>query len=268
LTTVYSLALKTTINEIRNISPEISCAFVFKPDEVIAYDDNANPETIQNTLHVFNEMTSRADAVGGLDNMVIQGSNGRVNFMQCVNGFYLATVTSNAINDKTLFVLNRVLVPAVIKIVTEFTPKVEAKNDIETPQITFETQQPQIVESVNSEQLLEQDTEGLELILNKPTVHQFMVEKSNGILQSDAVRIDGDVAAAWNKQFEGKIIDHVIIETLRFKMLRCRFKPIKDSKTSGKGLVQIPDKIMHALEVTRGDLIMVKPIVESQGRSK
>ncbi len=268
MTTVYSLALKTTINEIRNISPEISCAFVFKPDEVIAYDENANPETIQNALHVFNEMTSRVDAVGGLDNMVIQGSNGRVNFMQCVNGFYLASVTSNAINDKTLFVLNRVLVPAVIKIVTEFTPKAEAKTGIETPQIELEVQQPQPVELVNSEPILDQDTESLELILNKPPVHQFMVEKSNGLLQSDAVRIDGDVATGWNKQFEGKIIDHVVIETLRFKMLRCKFKPIKDSKTSTKGLVQIPDKIMHALDVTRGDLIMVKPIIESHGRSK
>ena len=114
MTTVYSLALKTTINEIRNISPEISCAFVFKPDEVIAYDDNATPETVQSTLQVFNEMTSSLDSVGGLDNMVIQGSNGRLSFMQCVNGFYLATVSSNMINEKTLYMLNRILVPAVI----------------------------------------------------------------------------------------------------------------------------------------------------------
>ena len=221
MTTVYSLALKTTINEIRNISPEISCAFVFKPDEIIAYDDNSNPETVQSTLQVFNEMTNSLDSVGGLDNMVIQGSNGRVSFMQCVNGFYLATVSSNMINEKTLYMLNRVLVPAVIKIVSEITPQGDAQIDLETiqPEVEESTQE-QPVESVNSESVEMQEQESLELVLTKPPVHQFMAEKSTGIFQSDTVRVDGDVVAGWNKLFEGKMIDHVIIETLKFKIIR------------------------------------------------
>jgi hypothetical protein len=262
LATVYSLALKTTINEIKNISPEISCAFVFKPDEVIAYDDNANPETIQESLHVFNEMTSRIDAVGGMDNMVIQGSNGQVNFMQCVNGFYLATVSSKVIDERTLFALNKVLMPAVIKMVTDFTPANEAQNfKLSQPEPETKHQQPN--ETVQSEPIQMDD---LEFVLSKPPVHQFMVEKTNGLFQSDAVRVDEDVAAGWNKLYEGRIIDHIVIESLRFKMIRCRFKPIKESKTSAKGLVQIPDKIMQALDVTRGDLVLIKPIVENQRR--
>jgi hypothetical protein len=263
LTTVYSLALKTTINEIRNISPEISCAFVFKPDEVIAYDDNANPETIQESLHVFNEMTSRIDAVGGMDNMVIQGSDGQVNFMQCVNGFYLATVSSKMIDEKTLFALNKVLMPAVIKMVTEFTPVNEAQNFLPSQPEPETSKQQQSNETNQSEQ---NPMDDLELVLSKPPVHQFMVEKTNGLFQSDAVRVDEEVATGWNKLYEGRIIDHIVIESLRFKMIRCRFKPIKESKTSAKGLVQIPDKIMQALDVTRGDLVLIKPIVENQRR--
>ncbi len=268
MATVYSLALKTTINEIRNISPEIYCAFIFKPDQVIAYDDNANPETIQSALQVFNEMTSRIDSVGGLDSMAIQGSDGRLNFMQCINGYYLATVSSKLINEKTLFMLNRILVPSVIKIVIELTQKGEAPVEIEeSPPELDVPKQEQPVEVVKSEPVEIQEQESLELILTKPPVHQFMAEKATGLLQSDAVRIDGDVVDGWNKLFEGKVIDHIIIETLRFKIVRCKFKPIKESKVSSKGLVQLPEKVMQALEVNRGDLVMVKPIIENQRRS-
>jgi hypothetical protein len=59
-----------------------------------------------------------------------------------------------------------------------------------------------------------------------------------------------------------KKIEEVDVETLNGKTTRCKFKPIKDSKHEGKGVIQMPEKIQLTLQTTKGGLVMVKPVVE------
>jgi len=97
----------------------------------------------------------------------------------------------------------------------------------------------------------------IEPILPTAPVHQFMVEKIGGLLvPSDTIRIDGDVLANWDKLYEGKLIEYVIIETLKMKTLKCKFKPIKEKNTT-KGIVQFPEKILQTLDVSKGELVMI-----------
>jgi hypothetical protein len=263
LTPIYSLALKTALDEIRNITPEVSCTFVFNQDgEVIAQDDNAQTVTIQQAIQFFNEITCRVDAVGGFENLTIKGSSGQVNFASCANGFYLATVSSKTFDEKTLFALNRVLVPVVIKVIDQLSQNNEIKPNVQTVQVKTEgLKKEQTVEPAKPEPV-EVAPMKLEPLLPKAPVHQFMVEKISGLLvASDTVRIDGAVIEGWGQLYEGKLIDQVSIESLRMKTVTCKFKPIKEAKTTTKGIIQIPEKIMQTLELSKGELVMIKPVI-------
>jgi hypothetical protein len=102
-----------------------------------------------------------------------------------------------------------------------------------------------------------------EPLLPATPVNQFMVEKIGGLLvHSDTVRIDGEVLANWIELYDGKNITMVEIEALDGKKTTCKFKPIKDGKNSSKGIIQIPEKILQALEIEKGKLVMVKPVIE------
>ncbi len=262
MTPIYSLALKTAIDEIRNITPEVSSAFVFRQDgEVIAQDDNANPSTIQEAIQFFNEMTCRLDAVGGFENLTIRGSSGQVNFAVCMDNFYLATVSSKMFDEKTLFALNHVLVPVVIKVIQQLAQSGEIKAIFEASQATSEEQIKVQPAEIKPEPAIV-EPEKFEPFLPKAPVHQFMVEKIGGLLvASDTIRIDSDVIKSWSQLYEGKVIEQVEIESLRLKTFRSKFKPIKESKNPAKGIVQVPEKIMQSLEVSQGELVMIKPVI-------
>jgi hypothetical protein len=119
-------------------------------------------------------------------------------------------------------------------------------------------------EPIEEEQATE--SEGLEEIgpvLPEAPVTQVIVESIGGLLvKSDTVRIDNSIISRWNDLYGDKKIEEVDLEALDGKTTRCKFKPIKDSKYEGKGVIQMPEKIQLSLETSKGELVMVKPVVE------
>jgi hypothetical protein len=102
-----------------------------------------------------------------------------------------------------------------------------------------------------------------EPLLPEPPVNQFIVENLGGlVIPSDTVRIGTAVIEQWKNLYSDKKIEEVDVETLNGKTTRCKFKPIKDSKYEGKGIIQMPQKIQHTLKTTKGELVMVKPVVK------
>ncbi|MGQ9552351.1 MAG: hypothetical protein ACUVUE_07990, partial [Candidatus Bathycorpusculaceae bacterium] len=102
----------------------------------------------------------------------------------------------------------------------------------------------------------------LEPVLPEPPVNQFLVENLGGLLvASNTVRIDSATIARWKELYNDRSIEEVELETFDGKATQCRFKPIKDLKYEGKGVVQIPEKIQDLLEIKKGDLVKVKPVV-------
>jgi len=101
-----------------------------------------------------------------------------------------------------------------------------------------------------------------EPLLPEPPVNQFMIEKIGGLLVSaDTVRVDSEVIAKWNDLYGDKQITQVHIETLEGKTTTCKFKPIKEKNCNAKGIIQIPEKILQALQTSKGKLVMVKPVI-------
>jgi hypothetical protein len=240
---VYAFALKNTLNEIKNVCPDVSNTFIFKENgKIIAKDENTDEETITRTVDAFDTITERADAIGGLESVTFHGANGRLN-IACINDFYLTTIASKEADEKYVNTLTRVLVPTVLKLIEKIHPASIDNNTFTTEQIEPE---------VNPEPLLPE-----------PPVNQFIVENLGGLLvPSDTVRIDSAVIVQWKNLYADKKIEEVDVETLNGKTTRCKFKPIKDSKYEGKGIIQIPEKIQLTLQTTKGELVMVKPVVE------
>ena len=102
-----------------------------------------------------------------------------------------------------------------------------------------------------------------EPLLPDPPVTQLIVENLGGLLvPSDTVRVDQEVIKQWNELFGDNKIKEVEVEALNGKTSRCKFKQIKKSKDTGKGIIKMPEKIQLTLETQQGELVTVKPIVE------
>jgi sporulation protein YlmC with PRC-barrel domain len=102
-----------------------------------------------------------------------------------------------------------------------------------------------------------------EPLLPEPPVTQLIVENLGGLLvPSDTVRVDQEVIKQWNELFGDNKIKEVEVEALNGKTTRCKFKNIKKSKDSGKGIIKMPEKIQLTLETQQGELVTVKPIIE------
>jgi len=239
---VYAFTLKNTLNEIKNVCPYISNTFIFKDGKILSKDENTDEETIKSTIDAFNVITERANAIGGLESVTFHGNKGRVS-IACINDFYLTTIASKEADEKYVNTLTRVWVPTVLKLIEKTRP-VSIDND------TFATEQ------------LEPEVKP-EPLLPEPPVTQFIVENLKGLLvPSDTVRVNSAVIVQWKNLYADKKIEEVDLETLNGKTTRCNFKPIKGSKYEGKGIIQMPEKIQLSLQTTKGELVMVKPVVE------
>ncbi len=293
---VYTLALKSTLNEIRNVCPDITSNFIFKDEKILAKDQNTEEETATQTMNAFNKITENADIIGGLETVTIQGVEGKVN-IATMKDLHLTTVSSKEADEKYVNTLTRVLIPIVIKLVEEIQPASmetepitsvdEAITAVEpepveeevTEEIADEPEPEEAEEAVNYEpeeldeeaamRKLYEDTEPAELevdnepLLPEPPVTQLMVENLKGFrVPSDTVRVDEDVIAQWNELYSDKKIDEVEVEALNGKTTRCKVKIIKKSKDAGKGIIKMPEKIQVALEIAAGELVTVKPVVE------
>ena len=275
---VYSFALKSTLQEIQNICPDISNSFIFKDGKILAQDEATSEKNINHTIDAFEAITEKADIIGGLEAVTIQSANGRVN-IACMSDFYLTTVSSKTADENYVNTLTRVLIPTIVRLMNKIHPALpddETLKPVEPEPVEdevaeeaaedSESNQPAEEETTtpteNEEERLAPEVDPEPLLPDAP-VTQLIVESIRGLLvPSDTVRIDKEIIAQWSDLYDDKNLREVNLETLSGKTTRSKFKPIKGSKHSGKGVIEIPEKIQLTLETSKGELIMVKPVIE------
>ncbi|MCW3993042.1 MAG: hypothetical protein NWE85_00535 [Candidatus Bathyarchaeota archaeon] len=107
-----------------------------------------------------------------------------------------------------------------------------------------------------------EETLETETLHSELPVNQLIIENLGGLLvPSDTVRIDSEMLSQWKELSDSIKIEQVEVETFDGKTTRCKVKPIKDSKYEGKGIVRMPEKMQLNLEVRKGELVRVKPLV-------
>jgi len=260
---VYAFALKTTLNEMRKVCPGITNSFMFKIDgEIIAGDEKTSEKTMVRVVDAFDGVLEKAEAVGGVKSITLEASKGRV-YVSRADDTYLVTVTSKKADIQFVNTVTHVLIPTVLKLLEKISPTPLK----DTPDLTkAKPEEPELLEE--SEESIE-DTpvdkleEDLETeIQPEPPMNQLIVENLGGLLvPSDTVRIDREILSNWEELYDGRKIEEVEIETFDGKIAQCKVKPIKNSKYEGKGIIQMPDKIQSALEIKKGELVRVKPLM-------
>jgi predicted regulator of Ras-like GTPase activity (Roadblock/LC7/MglB family) len=266
-TELYSFALKNTLSEILNVCPDINSAFMFgKNGELIVGDEKTPEKIVTRVADVFDGILDKSDVVGGFKCAVINGSKGKVN-VSSMGEFYLVTVTPEKADMNYVNTLTNILIPTVLKLLEKIHPA-PTKSVSPPPDIKLETPKleklEEVAEEIDQKTLEEKKKEAVEhpVLLPEPPVSQLIIENLGGLLvPSDTVRIDGAVLGQWSELYNDKEISEVEIETFDGKSTRCKVKPIKDAKYEGKGIIQMPEKIQLTLEVKKGELVRVKPVI-------
>jgi hypothetical protein len=282
---VYAFALRNTLQEIQNACPEVTSNFIFKDGKILAKNKNTEEEAAIHTIEAFDAVAERADPVGDLESITIQSAEGKIN-IAAMEDFYLTTVSSKEADEKYVNTLTRILIPIVIKLSEKIQPAAldnetinepePEENDAYEPPVdnflredksenneTEEIDQPEEEPTVPEPEPEEEPEIDDEPLLPYPPVTQLIVENLGGLLvPSDTVRVDQEVITRWNELYGDKNIKEVEIEALNGKTTRCKFKNIKKSKDTGKGIVKMPEKIQLTLETQQGELVTVKPVIE------
>src|SRR3972149_8782825 len=120
-----NLALTKALTEIKNVSPEISKAFLFQRNKrILVRDDCTDKEEANVTVEAFEALDEKANTISGIESVTFQGTKGRLGITQ-VKEYYLATVTSKETDEKTINNLTRVLAPTILKLVQEIYPSTQ-----------------------------------------------------------------------------------------------------------------------------------------------
>jgi|YelNatPaOPRAMG01_1025707.scaffolds.fasta_scaffold33478_5 predicted regulator of Ras-like GTPase activity (Roadblock/LC7/MglB family) len=277
---VYSFALKSALDEIRNLCPDVTGAFIFREDgEVVAGDGALSDKVMVRVIDAFDGIFDKADAIGGVNAITVDGFDGRVSVSR-VNDVYMVIATSKKADVNYVGTVTRVLIPTVLRLLDKICPSpLKSKEPIEdfsleaeeSPPILEEKKESAIEATLVEEEGKAEEVKGGEVGVDlggkafsaEPPVNQLIVENIGGLLvPSDTVRVDPAVLEQWGELYEGIEIKEVDVETFGGKSVRCKVKPIKDSKYEGKGVIQVPEKLQSNLEVKKGELVRVKPVVE------
>lgn len=281
-----NIALKNALAEIKNAVADLNWSFILTSDGTVISAEDTPDSNIEKAASSFQSLAEKANAIGGLHNMLMTAENGKV-YVSSINDLYfVAGLTENA--DLVYFrTLTGAVLPTVLKVVSSIaslslTPTpipysplkpTEPKptlSELQIPEENEETatseQEPTQTEETVEAEPLEVD-KPLELEVEKPHLEeipsqQLIVDRFSGLMvKADTVQLDIDILKRWSALLDLKEINEVDIETFSGKSARCKVKVISDSKLEGRGLVRIPEKTCQLLDVRRGELVRVKPVM-------
>jgi len=266
---VYSLVLRDTLTEITNACPDIQDIFLFKEDgSIISREGKSQEEATVHAVDALDEVLERAKVLGGTQSMSLEGAKGTINVSR-VNDFYLVTVVPEKADLKYVNIFTDVLLPTVLNLLDKIAPALNqdslSEKISEEPKIkpAIKPNEDPAEEYAENRENHEAAEASAEKILPEPQVNQFIVENVGGLFaSSDTVRVDCDTLSQWAELYEDKRIEEAMVETFGGKSVRCKLKPLKSSKLEGKGIIQIPEKIQQMLNVGKGELVRVKPVIE------
>jgi predicted regulator of Ras-like GTPase activity (Roadblock/LC7/MglB family) len=267
---VYASALKNALTEIRNVCPDVQTSFLFDKEATLVAGDSETPEaTLSRVVTSLEGVLNKAETLGGLNSVVIEGSKGSIH-ISCVDDMYLTIVASKDADMRYLETVARVLIPTVIKLLDSLNPtplrhsppphsllKSEVKEELKIDE------EEELQEEADAE---EQETKEVDKEEPMPPVelpsNQLIVESFGGLLvRSDTVQISDEIMSQWEELLDGKDVEIVEVESFNGRTSQCKVKALDDSKLENKAVIRIPEKLCQALDVKKGELVRVKPVI-------
>ncbi|MCK4435544.1 roadblock/LC7 domain-containing protein [Candidatus Bathyarchaeota archaeon] len=258
---IYGIALRNALTEIGNVCPDIQASFLFdKEANVVAGDAETPEETIEKVANSLEGILNKADTIGGLNSLIIEGSKGNVH-LSSVNDLYLTLIASKTADMKYVETVARVLIPTVMKLLDSLGPT--PLRQLPPSHILLEPEKEQ--EEAEDTEKLEEDNEITEVEtlpdLDLPS-NQLIVESFGGLLtRSDTVQLSEEVLSQWEEFLDGKKISHVLVEAFNGQSNEWKVKGLNESKLGNKAIIRIPEKICQNLDIKKGELVRVKPVI-------
>jgi len=231
-----SIALYNALTEIKKAYPGIHHSFLFTNNgSIVTGDPETDDETVKNVLESFEDLKEKAKAIGNLKSFSINAKNGKI-VLSSIEDMYLILATSEKIDDTQIYSITHVIIPIILKTMKTFT-------------------QPN---------------------LQSQSTKKLVVDTLGGFFAGDSVQIDIETLMDWTQnsdprarvkaaltgeQIPQESIDQVEIETFGGNSIMCKVKEISDQKLKGKNMIRIPEKLCDTLEIRKGDLVKVKPMV-------
>lgn len=232
----YAIALNNALTEIKKAYPDVKNSFIFtKTGTIITGDQETDEETMNNILESFQTMKEKAKVIGNLKSFHINGKNGKLT-LSTINDMYLVLATSKNADKMHIHSITHVIIPTILKTLETFVPT----------------------------------------HLQSPSPKKLVVDTLTGFFAGDSVQIDAETLLEWTKNNDPharlndaltgeqdiqEIIDHVRIETFSGNSTLCKVKEINDQNLKGKNMIRIPEKICNTLEIKKGDMVKVKPLL-------
>jgi len=232
----YAIALNNALTEIKKAYPDIKNSFIFtKNGTIISGDTETDEKTMNNVLESFENLKEKAKAIGNLKGFHITGKNGKLTLSK-IKDMYLVLTTSKNADRTQIYSITHVIIPTILKTLETFTPT--------------------------------------HLQFTSPK--KLIVDTLTGFFAGDSVQIDTEILRDWTKNNDPRArvkaaltgeqntqesIDHVRIETFGGNSTLCKVKEINDQNLKGKNMIRIPEKLCDTLEIKKGDLVKVKPLL-------
>jgi len=260
----YAFALRNALTEIRNVCPDVQTSFLFDKEANIVAGDAKTPEaTMERVIGSLEGILDKADTIGGLDSLIVEGSKGNVH-ITCVNDMYLTMIASKSADMKYLETVARVLIPTVIKLLDNLGPTPlrhlpPPSKPLWEPEEETKEEEREPQEEIKKKERREVEEEPKELEIPS---NQLIVESFGGLLiRNDTVHISEDIMSQWEDLLDGKEINTVEIESFNGKTNQCKVKTLDDSKLENKAVIRIPEKLCQTLDIKKGELVRVKPVI-------
>ena len=232
----YAIALSNAMTEIMRAYPDIKNSFIFtKNGTITSRDTETDEKTVNNVLESFENLKEKAKTIGNLKSLHITGKNGKLTLSK-IKDMYLVLATSKNADRTQIYSIIHVIIPTILKTLETFTPT--------------------------------------HLQLTSPK--KLVVDTLTGFFAGESVQIDAEILRDWTKnndprarvkaaiageQNTQKTIDHVKIETLSGNSTLCKVREVNDQNLKGKNMIRIPEKVCDTLEIKKGDLVKVKPLL-------
>ena len=256
-----TLAFRTAISEIKNTCPGISNIFILNEDkQVITQDQNTSRELIDCTAESLAAIMKTAAIAGGIESLTCSGATQKINCTHYENNYFV-TMASDETDEKTLSTIARVMVPSMLKLAQEVmtsrkdsipaTPKTKApaaraQTLAATPSSSLSRTKPVTVE-VPAAEFVVDNLSGLNIITGDP----------------ETINVDRVLIGQWKELYGDKHIENATVEDISTgKRIRCKFQPIKNEKLEGQNVVLIPNRIRSKLEIKKGAMVRIRPVIE------
>ncbi len=234
----YAIALKTAMTEIQKAYPDINHSFIFTQNRSIITGEQENDENTMNTvLDSFENLKEKAKTIGDIKGFHITGKKANLALSKINDMYLVLSMTKNA--DKAhIYAITKVIIPTILK--------------------TMETIESPHLPSPSS------------------TQKKLVVDTLTGFFAGDSVQIDTEILNEWTQNNDPRArvkaaitgepdiqeeISQVHIETFGGNATVCKVKEVDDQSVKGKNMIRIPEKLAKSLEITKGDMVIVKPAV-------